>query len=225
MRVGFWRLKQALDNLDIKASLFTNARVCKDYAPVAEAALKAGWEFVGHSYDQQPIHVERDQRAMIRRSVREIKAFTGKAPVGWLSPGLTETNDTPDYLAEAGIQYIADWIIDDEPVDIRTKHGKVVAMPYNVECNDIPMMMVQHHESSYWVTRALDHFDRLYEEGKTRPKIMALGVHPYITGVAHRIKYYEQVLKALRKKPGVLFWTGEQILDWHRKPTRAANRL
>ena len=225
MRVGFWRLKQALDNLDIKASLFTNARVCKDYAPVAEAALKAGWEFVGHSYDQQPIHVERDQRAMIRRSVREIKAFTGKAPVGWLSPGLTETNDTPDYLAEAGIQYIADWIIDDEPVDIRTKHGKVVAMPYNVECNDIPMMMVQHHESSYWVTRALDHFDRLYEEGKTRPKIMALGVHPYITGVAHRIKYYEQVLKALRKKPRVLFWTGEQILDWHRKPTRAANRL
>lgn len=161
---------------------------------------------------------------MIRRSVREIKAFTGKAPVGWLSPGLTETNDTPDYLAEAGIKYIADWIVDDEPVDIRTKHGDVVAMPYNVECNDIPMMMVQHHSSDEFVTRTLDHFERLYEEGKTRAKIMAIGVHPYISGVAHRIKYFETVFKTLRKKPGVLFWTGEQILDWHSKQRKAAKK-
>jgi len=102
MRVGFWRMKEALDRLGIKASLFINARVCTDYRRVAEAALESGWEFVGHSYDQQPIHVEKDQRAMIQRTVKAIKEFTGKAPVGWLGPGLTETYFTPDYLAEAG---------------------------------------------------------------------------------------------------------------------------
>ena len=222
MRVGFWRLKQALDDLDIKASLFTNARVCADYRRVAEESLKSGWEFVGHSYDQQPTHVEQDQRTMIQRTVKVIKDFTGKAPVGWLSPGLTETYYTPDYLAEAGIQYIADWIIDDEPCDIRTEYGNVVAMPYNVECNDIPMLMVQHHAANEFVSRTLDQFERLYEEGATRAKIMAIAVHPYISGVAHRIKYFETVFKTLREKPGVLFWTGEQILDWYRRQGKSS---
>jgi allantoinase len=217
MRVGFWRLKEALDALGIKASLFTNARVCRDYPRVAEAARDAGWEFVGHSYDQQPIHVETNQLAMIQRTVKVIKDFTGKAPVGWLGPGLTETFYTPDYLAEAGIQYIADWVIDDEPCEIKTAHGPVVAMPYSVELNDIPMMMVQHHAGAEFVTRCMDHFERVYEESKTRAKIMAIAVHPYISGVPHRIKYFETVLAQLKKQKGVVFWTGEQILDWYRK--------
>lgn len=217
MRVGFWRMKAILDELGIKASLFTNARVCEDYAPVAEAALKAGWEFVGHSYDQRPTHTEPDQRAMIRRTVKVIKEFTGRPPVGWLSPGLTETLYTPDFLAEAGIRYIADWVIDDEPVQVRTAHGNVVAMPYTVELNDIAMMAVQHHAAQEFVTRCMDHFERLYDEGRSRAKVMAIAVHPYISGVPHRIKYFETVLRELRRKKGVVFWTGDQILDWYCK--------
>lgn len=221
MRVGFWRLKDALDNLGIKASLFVNARVCRDYRRVAEAARDAGWEFVGHSYDQQPIHVEPDQRSMIRRTVQVIKEFTGKAPVGWLGPGLTETLYTPDYLAEAGIKYIADWLIDDEPCEIRTAHGPVVAMPYSAELNDIPMMMVQHHAAAEFASRCMDQFERLYEESRTRAKVMAIAVHPYISGVPHRIKYFETVLERLRKQKGVVFWTGEQILEWYSKSNKA----
>jgi peptidoglycan/xylan/chitin deacetylase (PgdA/CDA1 family) len=217
MRVGFWRFKEVLDDLGIKASLFTNARVCTDYRRVAEAARDAGWEFVGHSYDQQPIHVESDQLGMIKRTVKIIKDFTGKPPVGWLGPGLTETAYTPDYLAEAGIKYIADWVIDDEPCEIATTHGPVVAMPYSVELNDIPMMMVQHHAGEEFVTRCMDQFERLYEESKKRAKIMAIAVHPYISGVPHRIGYFQKVFEKLKKKKGVVFWTGDQILDWYLK--------
>ena len=224
MRVGFWRIKEALDGLGIKASLFTNARVCRDYRRVAEAARDADWEFVGHSYDQQPVHVEADQRAMIRKTVKVIKDFTGKAPVGWLGPGLTETLYTPDYLAEAGIKYIADWVIDDEPCEIRTAHGPVVAMPYSVELNDIPMMMVQHHANAEFVSRCMDHFERVYEESKTRAKVMAIAVHPYISGVPHRIKYFETVFERLKKQKGVLFWTGEQILDWYLKSRKTTDK-
>jgi hypothetical protein len=46
---------------------------------------------------------------------------------------------------------------------------------------------------------------------------MAIAVHPYITGVPHRIKYLENVFRRLRKQKGVLFWTGERILDWYLK--------
>ena len=215
MRVGFWRLKAALDRLKITPTLSINARVCIDYPRVARAARDAGWEFMGHSYDQRALHLEPDQRAMIRKAVRVIKQFTGKQPVGWLGPGFTETLETPDLLAEAGIKYIADWVVDDEPCEIKTGHGTVLAMPYSAELNDIPMMLVQHHSAGEFVTRCTDYFERVYAESKSRAKVMAIAVHPYISGTPFRIKYFEQVLAALRRKPGVVFWTGEQILDWY----------
>jgi len=215
MRVGFWRLKAALDRLKITPTLSVNARVCLDYPRVAQAARDAGWEFMGHSYDQRPIHFEPNQRAMIRRAVRVIKAYTGKPPVGWLGPGFTETLDTPDLLAEAGIKYVADWPVDDEPCELKTKHGTLLSLPYSIELNDIAMMMVQHHPASEFVTRCMDYFDRVYAESKSRAKVMSIAVHPYISGTPYRIKYFEQVLAALRKKPGVVFWTGEQIMNWY----------
>ena len=225
MRVGFWRLKSALDRLGIVSSLTCNARVCEVYPQVAAAACDAGWELMGHSYDQRPIHSEPDQRAMIRRCVEVLTRHSGKAPVGWLSPGLTQTLYTPEHLAEAGIRYIADWVIDDEPCTIATAKGPLVSLPYTVELNDISMMAVQHHAANEFVTRCMDQFERLYEEARDRAKIMAIAVHPYISGVPHRIKYFEQVLDTLRNRPGVAFWTGEQILEWYegasqRKPRR-----
>jgi allantoinase len=157
---------------------------------------------------------------MIKRTVKQIKAFTGKAPVGWLAPGLTETLFTPDYLAEAGIQYIADWVVDDEPCDIQTRHGKVVAMPYSVELNDIAMMMVQHHSAAEFESRCMDQFERLYEEGAQRVKVMAIAVHPYFSGVPHRIKYFDNVFRRLRDENVVVFWTGDEILDWYRRSAK-----
>lgn len=215
MRVGFWRIKSALDRLGIVPSMTINARVCEVYPQVAAAARAAGWEFMGHSYDQRPIHTEPDQRAMIQRSVAILREYTGRQPLGWLGPGLTQTGYTPEYLAEAGIRYIADWVIDDEPCEIRTEKGPLVAMPYTVELNDIAMMAVQHHQAGELTSRTLDHFERLYEEGAERMKVMAIAVHPYITGVPHRIRYFERIYETLRSREGVLFWTGEQIYDWY----------
>ena len=217
MRVGFWRMKAVLDELKIVPSLSVNARVCIDYPRVARAARDSGWEFMGHSYDQRPTHTEPDPVAMIRQSVRVIREFTGRPPVGWMGPGLTETLDTPDQLAAEGIQYIADWVIDDEPCTIRTRGGELVTLPYSLELNDIAMMVVQQHAAGEFVTRTMDYFERVYQEGKERAKIMAIAVHPYISGVPHRIKYFETVLRRLRKQKGVLFWNGEKILDWYQK--------
>jgi peptidoglycan/xylan/chitin deacetylase (PgdA/CDA1 family) len=217
MRVGFWRMKALLDELNIVPSLSINARVCLDHRPVARAALDAGWEFMGHSYDQRPTHSEPDPAGMIRQSVKVLREFTGKRPLGWMGPGLTETLDTPELLAAAGIKYVADWVIDDEPCTIRTRGGSLVTLPYSLELNDIAMMVVQHHGAREFESRCMDYFERVYREGAERAKVMAIAVHPYITGVPHRIKYFENVLRRLRKQKGVLFWNGAQILDWYQK--------
>jgi allantoinase len=214
MRVGVWRFFRLYERLGIRPTLSINARVCEDYPRVAQQAKDAGWEFMGHVWDQQPIQQVEDQRGMIRRSLDTLERFTGTRPVGWLGPGLTQTYDTPDLLAEAGIRYIGDWVYDDEPTEIATKHGPLVTLPYTVELNDIPTMMVQHHESPYWTRRCCDAFDRLHAEGAERPKIMAIAIHPYISGQPHRIRYLEEVYEHINRHDGVLHWNGAEILRW-----------
>jgi hypothetical protein len=154
---------------------------------------------------------------MIARSLDVVEKFCGKRPIGWLGPGLTETLKTPELLAEAGIKYIGDWVYDDEPTVIRTAKGPLVTLPYTVELNDIPMMIIQHHESDYFMRRVIDQFDRLYAEGEHRAKILALAIHPYISGQPHRIKYLEAIFDYARRFDGVEYWTGEEILQWYLK--------
>jgi hypothetical protein len=154
---------------------------------------------------------------MIKRSLDTIQGFTGKQPIGWLGPGLTQTLETPEHLAEAGVKYIGDWVYDDEPTEIKTDRGPLVTLPYTMECNDIPVMIVQHHEAEYWTQKCIDSFDRLYLEGAERAKIMAIAIHPYISGQPFRIKYLERVYEHIAKSPGVHYWTGEQIYGWYLK--------
>ena len=220
MRVGFWRFHALLTRLGIRPTLALNGRVCEEYPPIARAALDAGWEFMGHSYDQQPVHLEADQAAMIHKTCDTIARFTGRPPRGWLSPGLAETLDTPDLLRAAGIEYVADWVHDDEPTTLRTTHGPLVTLPYSVETNDIPVLAVQQHEAAYWTRKCVDQFDRLYEESAARPKVLALAIHPYVSGQPFRIKYLEAIYEHIAGAAGVLHWTGAEILDWYRAARR-----
>lgn len=220
MRTGFWRILEAFASRGIRPTLSINGAVCTDYPRIAGAAHDAGWEFMGHGYVQVPTHKVADQRAMIARTVETIAAFTGKAPVGWLGPGLTETLESPDLLAEAGIRYIADWVVDDLPCRLRTAHGPVLTMPYSVEINDIPLIMIQHHRAGEFLDRALAQLDRLASEAASPgplggAKVMSFAIHPFITGVPHRIAVLEQLLDRMLERSDILFWQGTDIHDWY----------
>jgi allantoinase len=215
MRVGFWRLADCLQRHKVTPTLAVNGSVLNSYPRIAQAAREGGWEFMGHGYLQGPMHHLDDQRKAIRDTIEVIKGFTGKAPRGWESPGLTETYDTVDILHEEGIEYVADWVLDDQPVRIQTSKGSVVSVPYTLEVNDITMMALQHHDSEEMLRRGAAQFDRLYEESAKIPRVMAISTHAYISGVAHRIGWLEKLYEHIAKKPGVLMWTGEQILDWY----------
>jgi len=183
MRVGVWRFFDLFAQLAIRPTLSINARVCEEYERVALAARDAGWEFMGHAWEQMPIHRVEDQAAMIAKSLDTLERFAGTRPLGWLGPGLTETEDTPDLLAAAGVRYIGDWVYDDE--------------------------------SAYFTQRCIDSFERLYREGADRAKIMAIAIHPYISGQPHRIKYLEAVYDHISRYADVLHWNGAEILHWY----------
>jgi peptidoglycan/xylan/chitin deacetylase (PgdA/CDA1 family) len=213
MRVGFWRFLEALSSRGLRATLALNGSTIAEYAPACAAAREAGWEFMGHGYVQKPMHRVEDQAAAIRQTVEAIRNFTGRAPRGWESPGLTETAETLDLLAEAGIEYVADWVLDDQPVALKTRTGRMVSVPYTVEINDVVMSAIQQQPSDEILRRGRDQFDQLYKEGATIPRVMAISIHPYLTGVPHRIRYLEALYDYILSHSGVHLCTGEEILD------------
>jgi allantoinase len=216
-RVGFWRMLEVLDRHEIRAVLAVNGTAINAYKPITRAALERGWEFIGHGYTQRNMQKVENERDDIARTSAAIREATGKAPRGWLGPGLTETWNTPDLLAEAGYDYVADWVLDDQPVVLKTRSKPIVNVPYTQECNDVAMMLIQHHPAREYFQRAMDQFEQLYHDARDSARIMALVVHPYIMGAPHRLKYLRMIFERIRERSDVVFWTGEEVLDWYLK--------
>jgi len=146
---------------------------------------------------QVPTHKMPNQREAITRTVKTITDFTGRACQGWLGPGLTETLETPDLLAEAGINWLGDFVVDDLPARLATRHGELLSLPYSVELNDIPVVMIQHHDE---------------EELPRRARL----IHAYISGVPHRIDALAALFAELAADPRVAFMQGDDIAAWYR---------
>lgn len=218
MRVGFWRILKALQERQISSTLALNATVVDYYPETVEAAIKANWEPMGHGYIQRPMHKVDNQFVDIKSAIDKIENFTKEEVIGWESPGLTETDDTLDILSEHGIKYTANWPVDDLPQDLKVKSGKrMITLPYPIEINDVVMTSVQVHKSDEIFTRGKLQFDRLYQETDQNVKIMAISVHPYLTGVPHRISFFEQLLDYILKHQDVEIMTGRDIYNWYTK--------
>jgi polysaccharide deacetylase len=216
-RVGFWRLLKVYDEFDIPGVMNINGSALAAYTDIVQAATERKWEFVGHGFTQRNMQAVPDERDDIRKTAEAIAAATGKRPRGWLGPGLTETWETPDLLAEEGYDYVADWVLDDQPVWLKTRGKPIVSLPYTQECNDVAMMLIQHHKASEFYDRAIDQFEQIYADAEGSARVMAISVHPYIMGAPHRTRYFRQIFETMRNKSDVLFWTGEQILSWYLK--------
>ena len=216
MRVGFWRILKALQERQISSTLALNATVVDYYPETVEAAIKANWEPMGHGYIQRPMHKVDNQFVDIKSAIDKIENFTKEEVIGWESPGLTETDDTLDILSEHGIKYTANWPVDDLPQDLKVKSGKrMITLPYPIEINDVVMTSVQVHKSDEIFTRGKLQFDRLYQEADENAKIMAISVHPYLTGVPHRISFFEQLLDYILNHQDVEIMTGKDIYNWY----------
>ena len=214
-RVGFWRMLDVFDKFDVPAVLAINGCAIAAYRPIVRAAIERHWEFIGHGFTQRSMQKVADERDDIRKTAAAIAEATGRKPRGWLGPGLTETWETPDLLVEEGYDYVCDWVLDDQPVWLKTRTKPIVNVPYTQECNDVAMMLIQHHKASEYRDRALDQFEQIHADAAKSARVMALVLHPYIMGAPHRIRYFREVIEAIRGKPDVVFWTGEQIFDWY----------
>ncbi|MAL62269.1 MAG: hypothetical protein CL563_04625 [Alphaproteobacteria bacterium] len=215
MRAGMPRLLECFKRRGLPASVSLNAGVIDAYPSCAAAMRDAGWEFIGHGVHQKSIQGEADERDIILLAMQMIEEFTGVRPSGWLGPGLKETFDTPDILKELGVDYVFDWVLDDLPCWLNTKHGPLLSIPYTLELNDSPLYAGQHMSSSEIYDRLVDTLSVFETELKRQPRVLTLALHPHLIGVPHRFAYLERMLDLLQGRDDTTFVVGGQIADWY----------
>jgi peptidoglycan/xylan/chitin deacetylase (PgdA/CDA1 family) len=214
LRVGMKRLLDLFGTLGIRASNLSNAQICTHYPRLAEAMLKAGWEFVGHGLYQKALATVDADEAWVRESLAIMRGFSGQTVRAWLGPGLSEKADTPEVLRRHGIAFLHDWLLDDEPVWMTTAEGPMVSLPYTVELNDVPVYVVANESSAALADRIRATMAYLARGGFDRTRVMTIALHPHVIGVAHRMESFAAVMADLVRHEEVAFATSSEIGDW-----------
>ncbi len=214
LRVGMKRLLDLCEGLGIRASNLSNAQICTHYPRLAEAMLKANWEFVGHGLYQKALATVEDDEAWVRESLSIMRGFSGQPVRAWLGPGLSEKDSTPELLRRHGIELLHDWLVDDEPVWMTTADGPMVSLPYTAELNDVPIYVIANQASSVLADRIRDTLAFWSRTGFDRTRVMTVALHPHVIGVAHRMESFAAVMAELARHPEVAFATSSEIGDW-----------
>ena len=217
-RVGIFRIMQALEARGIPASVAVNAAVAVRYPSLIKACVARGWEVIANGLDMDHLHhgglSEADERQWIAQTLQILRQASGQAVRGWLSPAKSESMHTPDLLAEAGVDYVCDWVNDDMPYAMRTRAGALHAMPHPVDIDDYTILVQNHHTEDDFRDALIDQFDLLYRESSPGDgRVMAISLHPWVIGQPYRISALEEALDHILRHRGVWAATGSQILE------------
>ena len=214
-RVGVFRLMQVLDRYGIRGTVALNSDLCAQHPQIIEECMARKWEFMGHNESNtrrlNDLPPGEEQRA-IGNALQTIERATGERPKGWLGSGLQETWDTLEFLAAEGCEYVSDWPNDDQPYLMTLASGReLVSVPYSLEINDKPAYEKRNRSADEFRDMIVRQFEVLYEEGAQSGRVMAISLHPYLSGVPHRIGALDAALEAICRREGVWRATGSEI--------------
>ncbi len=214
-RIGAWRMLGLFDELSLPSSVLVNSAMYA-YAPqLLDAFRKRGDEFVGHgrtNAERQGTLPEAQEAALIAEATATMRQHEGKAPAGWLGPWISESPNTPDLLQEAGYTYLLDWCMDDQPIWFRTRKGRILAVPYPQELNDIPMIVGRKIGGDAFADMIVDAFDEMLRQSADQPLVMGIALHAYLVGQPHRLKHLRRALAHINaRRPDIWFTTAGAI--------------
>jgi peptidoglycan/xylan/chitin deacetylase (PgdA/CDA1 family) len=220
-RVGIWRTIQSLDRHRVRPSVLLNSAVVEHHPQIIAAGLERDWVWLAHGQTNSILHsgfsVE-EERRILAEITGTLTEATGRAPRGWMGPGLTETHHTPELLAELGYQYVLDWTNDDQPYPL-TAPG-MLSVPYSVELNDL-LIFGKGYTGPDFVQLVIDQYEQLSADAVNGSgRVLALALHPFVIGQAFRHKYFDQVLTYLAAQPDVWLSTSDDIAAHYREQVR-----
>jgi hypothetical protein len=217
-RIGVYRLLDAFARAGAVVSFATNAAIAERYPELIADIVAGGHEIIAHSTDMNGTIAtgldEAAERALITKSLDTIERVSGTRPRGWHSIARSQSWNTPRLLAEAGVEYICDWVNDELPYAMTTAAGEIVNIPLNHELGDRQILTVQQQSVDSYAEQMRDACLLLEDEARRHGgRLLPLAITPYILGLPYRIGVFEQLLAWLAGRPDTWFARGDTILD------------
>ena len=215
-RIGIWRLFDLLDELRLPAGHCTNSLVY-EYAPqITDAMRRRGDEVIAHGRSNaenlrglwQP-----DEERILREVTQTIARHEGRPPAGWFGAGAYETAHTPDLLHELGYRYLMDWPMDDQPVWMSTRSGRILSIPYPVETDDAQGVIHRRWSAATFADAVVDQFDEMLRQSRAQPLVMNVSLHPYVFGQPFRLRRLRAALAHCAGHPSVWYCRPREIAD------------
>ena len=197
-------LMDMFDDLQIPVQHQLNTAIYDECPDIPARIRSRNDEFLGHGYtnsEEQGGLSEQKEKDLIAECTATITKHEGKAPTGWMSPWLSNSETTMDLLQEAGYRYVMDWTMDDQPIWIKTRGGKILSMPYPVEANDNRGIVWYRYTSSEFTDMLIDNFDEMLEQTQRdgHPLVCPISLHPFVVGRPYRIRQLRRALEHILK--------------------------
>ena len=214
LRVGIFRVLDALDASNLKVTVAANAEAIKHYPYLVDRFLKRGYEFAAHGLSSSHLAssrmTESDEISYVDKSIESVKNVTGRLPDGWIAQDYGESTRTPCLVAKAGLKYIADWANDDQPYPMTTTPS-LISIPNQADLDDVQLLWHRRVANSNYVNILKSATDQLAHEGTASGRFLGLHIHPWLLGMPHRIKYIEAVITALSNREDTWFATASEV--------------
>ena len=200
-RRGFWRVHDLFNKKKIPLTIFGVGMALERNKDVCSAIRKANYEVASHGWrwiDYQNVSKKKEKNDM-KLAVKSIKKIFGTQPAGWYT-GRCSTNTLDLVIDNGNFLYCSDSYSDDLPYWVKKGNKKQLMVPYTLDNNDMRFATNQGFNSGEQFYNYLkDSFDALYEEGKTSPKMMSVGLHCRLIGRPGRIQSLKKFLNYISK--------------------------
>ncbi len=200
-RRGFWRIHKLFQEKKIPLTIFGVGMALEKNKEVCNAIKKSNYEVASHGWrwiDYQNFTKSKEREHM-KLAIKSIKRIFGKRPLGWYT-GRCSPNTLDLVMEEGGFSYCSDSYSDDVPYWVKKGNRKQLIIPYTLDNNDMRFATNQGFNCGDQFFKYLkDSFDALYNEGKSNPKMMSVGLHCRLIGRPGRIQSLRKFLDYVQK--------------------------
>jgi allantoinase len=203
-RVGAWRVLEIFARQRWPLSILLNTALYEHAPALLDACRKSRCEIIAHGYSNSDVMSGMDEateEAYIKSVTAQIHEHEGVRPRGWASPWIAETRSTPDLLADTGYQYLLDWCMDDQPVWMKTRRGRILSVPYSQELNDSSTIIGRQAGAAEFADMIVDQFDELRRAAEGGPLVMSVILHAFISGQPFRLRALRRALEHIAQQP------------------------
>jgi putative urate catabolism protein len=226
-RAGLWRIFRLFQSRGVPLTVFGCAKALERNPAAAEAIKAAGYDVCCHGlrWIKHSSLTEAEERAQIREAIASLTRTVGTRPLGWYCRYTPSVNTRRLLVEEGGFLYDSDAYNDDLPYWVTVTGKPHLVVPYTLANNDAKFARGSFAIADHFFSYMRDAFDVLYEEGKTAPKMMSVGLHMRLIGHPGRFAGLQRFLDHVQRRADV--WLCRRIdiaQHWRAQHPFAARR-